>query len=148
MMVVARETSLRPVHPKDMCRTYRNKGIIFPPVLAFYTDHRLLGTLCSRVMNRFWIILDGSRRGLRDRKARRVESVGFISFDVAFNSFQRGQILFVHINSLQTPNMIAAVPVQTPMSHCNVLNLTASNLSLNAAVSCSILVSVSLIFKS
>ena len=53
-----------------------------------------------------------------------------------------------YINNLHTPKRIAAVPVHTPINHCNVLNLTASNRSLNAADSCSIRVSVSLIFKS
>lgn len=53
-----------------------------------------------------------------------------------------------HIKSLHTPKIMAAVPVQTPINHCSVLNLTASNLSLNAALSCSILVSTSRIFKS
>lgn len=60
----------------------------------------------------------------------------------------RWQTRLTHINNLQTPKIIAAVPVQTPINHCSVPNLTASNLSLSAAVSCSILVSVSLIFKS
>lgn len=53
-----------------------------------------------------------------------------------------------HINNRHTPKIIAAVPVQTPINHCKVENFTASNRSRNAAHSCSILVSVSLIFKS
>lgn len=36
----------------------------------------------------------------------------------------------------------------THINHCNVVNLTCSSLSLNTATSCSILVSVSLIFSS
>jgi len=46
------------------------------------------------------------------------------------------------------PNNIADVPVHTPISHCNVLNLTASNCVLAWLNSVSILVSVSLIFNS
>ena len=50
-----------------------------------------------------------------------------------------------YINRRQAPRIRAAVPVQTPISHCKVENLTASTRSLNPATSCSMRVSVSLI---
>lgn len=50
-----------------------------------------------------------------------------------------------HINIRQAPRIRAAVPVQTPISHCNVENLTASTRSRKPATSCSMRVSVSLI---
>ena len=53
-----------------------------------------------------------------------------------------------YINNRQAPNSRAAKPVQTPISHCNVWNLTCSSCCRRAATSCSILVSVSLIFSS
>ena len=72
-----------------------------------------------------------------------------------------------HINNRQAPSIRAAVPVHTPLlslvstshpqtmiredthiNHCRVLNFTPSTLSLSPATSCSIRVSVSLIFNS
>jgi len=39
-----------------------------------------------------------------------------------------------YINKRQTPNISAAVPVHTPINHCNVENFTASNFSLEKAL--------------
>lgn len=53
-----------------------------------------------------------------------------------------------HINNLHTPNSSAAVPVQTPINHCSVENLTLSSKPLKSPTSFSIRLSVSLIFSS
>lgn len=100
------------------------------------------------------IPLKGPRHSVlvfHSRGPKHANIVQVISFSAAMlsmtcNSRRHDQCL--QVRSLHTPNMTAAVPVVTPINHCNVLNLTASNLSLRAADSCSILVSVSLIFKS
>ena len=67
--------------------------------------------------------------------ARRRAMAVHWSFCSSLKQFHNCHCIVLHINNRHTPNINAAVPVQTPISHCSVENLTASSLSLSCAFS-------------